>query len=221
MITVESDLGRYVTQKRQEKGWSQRELGRRAGIRGATISKLEAGTTRPTNDTIVKVARALGEKEEALLRLAGHLPEAPPTTDFTTAVCRAFCLLDEKQQNAVATLIFELAGGGQPALVTRASAQARGLRPIDVGKIGAVWDDVCTEMEYCGLLLHEDCADGGRIERHFRLLSSTLAKALLDTVGNREGADWAQYVHRVLEAHQRHSMEESIGSSPNEREPDG
>ena len=107
------------------------------------------------------------------------------------------------------------------AFVAQTSRPVYRPRVTEVAEIGAVWDDVCTEMEYCGLLLREDCADGGRIERHFRLLSSTLAKALLDTVGNREGADWAQYVHRVLEAHQRHSMEESIGSSPNEREPDG
>lgn len=103
MGIMENDLGKHVIELRRLKGWGQRELGRRAGVSGATISNLEAGTTQPTNDTIVKVARALGEKEEALLRLAGHLPKIPPATDFTTAVCRAFRLLDEAQQNAIAT----------------------------------------------------------------------------------------------------------------------
>jgi len=211
----------WLNERLQERGWLAAELARRSGVSQSQISLVASGQRNPGPEFCRDVALAFGEDPVQVFRMVGYLPATPPPTDFTTAVYRAFRLLDEKQQNAVATLIFELAGGGQPALVTRASAQARGLRPIDVGKIGAVWDDVCTEMEYCGLLLHEDCADGGRIERHFRLLSSTLAKALLDTVGNREGADWAQYVHRLLEAHQRHSMEESIGSSPNEREPDG
>jgi len=220
MAIVETDLGRHVTQKRQEKGWSQRELGRRAGVRGATISKLESGATQPTNDTIVKVARALGEKEEALLRLAGHLPAVPPATDLSAAVCRAFRSLGETQQNAVATLIFDLAGGERAVPAGQPAAPAQRSQLTDVVEIDAVWDDVCTELEYCGLLLHEDCADGARIERHFRVLSSALVSLFLDTVGNRDRAGWAQSVHRLLKAHRRRFPEDSAEVPPKEKEPD-
>ena len=101
MIIVESKLARHITEVREGRGWSQRELGRRAGISGAAISKLESGATEPTNDTIVKVARALGESPEDLLRLAGHLPDAPPPTDLDSTVGDIFRSLPDTQRNAI------------------------------------------------------------------------------------------------------------------------
>jgi len=114
MIIVESKLARHITEVREGRGWSQRELGRRAGISGAAISKLESGATEPTNDTIVKVARALGESPEDLLRLAGHLPDAPPPTDLDSTVGDIFRSLPDTQRNAVAVLLSGLVGKGGP-----------------------------------------------------------------------------------------------------------
>jgi transcriptional regulator with XRE-family HTH domain len=43
------------------KGWSQVELGKRAGVRQATISHLESGNAKAVDLTVLeKIAKALG-----------------------------------------------------------------------------------------------------------------------------------------------------------------
>ena len=52
---------------RQQRGWSQRELAKRAGIRHATIVALERGAS-PRLDTLAKLAHAFGVKVTQLLK---------------------------------------------------------------------------------------------------------------------------------------------------------
>ena len=55
-----SPLGLRIRQLREHRGWSQRELARRAGIRQATISHLESGRAKTVDLAILeKLARAL------------------------------------------------------------------------------------------------------------------------------------------------------------------
>src|SRR5690348_6514898 len=55
-----SNLGDFIAKLREEKGWTQRELGRRAGLSQTTIHKLEAGITEhPGVDVLVALASAL------------------------------------------------------------------------------------------------------------------------------------------------------------------
>ncbi len=54
-------LAGRLRMSREKKGWSQRELARRASVRYATISELENGIRTAMNtDTAKKLARALG-----------------------------------------------------------------------------------------------------------------------------------------------------------------
>jgi transcriptional regulator with XRE-family HTH domain len=54
-------LAERLKRARENKGWSQRELGRQAGVRYASISELESGIrTSMSTDTAKKLARALG-----------------------------------------------------------------------------------------------------------------------------------------------------------------
>jgi transcriptional regulator with XRE-family HTH domain len=52
-------LGAKIRQLRKERGWSQAELARRAGISQPTIASIECGTQR-TARNIQNVAKALG-----------------------------------------------------------------------------------------------------------------------------------------------------------------
>ncbi len=52
------DLGERVFELRDERGWSQSELARRAGLSRNTVSFLEAGLRKPASATIRKLARA-------------------------------------------------------------------------------------------------------------------------------------------------------------------
>lgn len=53
-------LGIRVLQRRSALRWSQRELGRRTGIRHVRISKLEHGRVTPTVPELLLLSRALG-----------------------------------------------------------------------------------------------------------------------------------------------------------------
>ena len=52
---------------RKAKGWSQQDLGVRAGIHAITVSEIERGATDPKQSTLEKLARALGVPVAELL----------------------------------------------------------------------------------------------------------------------------------------------------------
>jgi len=64
----------WVNRELQERGWSQSELGRRAGVDNSTISRVLDGSRSPTFDFCAAIARPLEERPEEVFRLAGLLP---------------------------------------------------------------------------------------------------------------------------------------------------
>ncbi len=57
---------------RQERGWTQAQLARAAGVSPATVSRLELGEERPRESTVRALATALHVEPERLLGLAGQ-----------------------------------------------------------------------------------------------------------------------------------------------------
>lgn len=63
-----SVLSQRLAIKRQEKGWSQRELARQAGVSHTIIADVEKGTGRAMSiDAARKIARALGVSVDYLI----------------------------------------------------------------------------------------------------------------------------------------------------------
>ncbi len=58
-----------------DKGWSQAELSRQAGVSRAAISAVIVGTRNPGNDLCEAIARALKLPPETVFRAAGILPK--------------------------------------------------------------------------------------------------------------------------------------------------
>lgn len=54
------ELGRSVRELREERGWSQTELARAAGMTQSAVARFEAGGTVPTLVVLERLARALG-----------------------------------------------------------------------------------------------------------------------------------------------------------------
>ena len=52
-------VGSYIRENRKSKGWSQEELGLRAGVSVNHVSKLERGLASPKLETVVKLCTAL------------------------------------------------------------------------------------------------------------------------------------------------------------------
>ena len=73
--------GQRVAGVRAHRGWSRRELARRAGLSATYISSFERGLEpRPLPRTLEAIARALGWRSfEALIRSDAPEPPAPPT----------------------------------------------------------------------------------------------------------------------------------------------
>ena len=73
-----------LTAARMERGWSQGELGRRAGLSRETVCRLEREVERPSWITVVRLARALAQRPLDIFPsnerdLAPHEP-GPATT---------------------------------------------------------------------------------------------------------------------------------------------
>jgi transcriptional regulator with XRE-family HTH domain len=67
-------VGGAIRRTREAAGLSIRELGRRAGVSAAQLSRIEAGRVdQPSLDTLVAVARALDRNPKPLLIVSGHI----------------------------------------------------------------------------------------------------------------------------------------------------
>lgn len=54
-----SDLGTRIVELRNQRGWTQKELARRAGMRAPRLSTLESGSKRPNLNEFARLADAL------------------------------------------------------------------------------------------------------------------------------------------------------------------
>jgi transcriptional regulator with XRE-family HTH domain len=64
-------LSDNIRRLREERDWSQEELGKRAGVSGVHICTIEKGTRRPSLDVLDRIAQALGVSASSLLREEG------------------------------------------------------------------------------------------------------------------------------------------------------
>jgi transcriptional regulator with XRE-family HTH domain len=62
-----SPIRLLVREFRLRRGWSQAELGRRAGVAASVVNRAERGETRLTLDNLEKIARALRVRPAALI----------------------------------------------------------------------------------------------------------------------------------------------------------
>ena len=70
------ELGERIRHLRQEKGWTQRELARRAGLKPSGLSKYELGIYQPSLAAVKALAGALGTTTDHLLGGSGPEPDA-------------------------------------------------------------------------------------------------------------------------------------------------
>lgn len=85
----QGQVGAAVRAHRTAKGWSMRELGRRAGVSQPFITKLERGDQLPSIPTLYDLASALGVPPSALLPTIPDTPSAGlamPTTPGASAI---------------------------------------------------------------------------------------------------------------------------------------
>lgn len=78
-----NDIKTWLAETLKLRGWSQSELARRASVSQFAVSSVISGDRNAGADFCVKIAHALNESPEKVLRLAGILPTSPASEDDT------------------------------------------------------------------------------------------------------------------------------------------
>ncbi len=95
----------WITKETENRGWSMRELARRANLSHATISNVLSQQRRPGWDFCVGIAQAFQVPPETVFRKAGLLPSKPETSEQAEEALHLFQQLSpEKQRLALKTL---------------------------------------------------------------------------------------------------------------------
>lgn len=82
MTHLPGSIGELIGDLRRNKGWSQKELAKRAGVSESTLSRIESGITKQVDATALgKIAKALNTSTDYLLGLTPI--RAPKHIDIT------------------------------------------------------------------------------------------------------------------------------------------
>lgn len=73
-MKMNKKFGEWLFSQLSNKGWSARELGRRAGIASTSITRVISGETSPTFEFCTAIAKPLQETPVKVFELAGLLP---------------------------------------------------------------------------------------------------------------------------------------------------
>jgi transcriptional regulator with XRE-family HTH domain len=106
------DIGKRIRDLREERGLTQREVARRAGLTPSGVGFIEHGQTRkPSAETVVAIARALGVPVKELLEEPVPLDEASQTGPDIARRARGEALRQwERGHKAIARAIADAFG---------------------------------------------------------------------------------------------------------------
>ena len=105
MPPQEEDFVTWLDSELKARGWSTRELARRAGVSPAAISNVLNRHNRPGKRTCKGVARALETSPEDIFRRAGILPPVPSLDANAEVMLHLFRNLPDDEQERVLTIM--------------------------------------------------------------------------------------------------------------------
>lgn len=116
MAGVDDILGAWLVKEMDSRGWSVRELSRRAGTSHTTISQVIAGQRRPTYKFCIQIARALHVPDDDLLVLAGLKRQPLQPLEDEQEMIAILRALPAQMRQTIVTMLRALAGSltGQP-----------------------------------------------------------------------------------------------------------
>jgi transcriptional regulator with XRE-family HTH domain len=103
---MSDNLRAWLAKELQQRKWSHNELARQAKVPQSTVSSVISGNRKAGADFCVKVAQALNESPEKLLRLAGILPPASEDATLQELIDLARSLPPGQRKEALRYLRF-------------------------------------------------------------------------------------------------------------------
>jgi len=91
---VKYQLADQIRKSREEMGVSQVELARRMGVTQPLISRMEKGESLPREETLVRIARALGLSQDHFLENAGR-SSSPQSGEIMEKLCHLQQAIDK------------------------------------------------------------------------------------------------------------------------------
>lgn len=102
---MRNKLATWLTDELQKRGWSNSEVARRAGLGVSTITMVLNGQSKAGLEFCVKLAEALREPPEKVLRMAGLLPPEPEPSAEEAELLHAFRQLREGERALVVRMV--------------------------------------------------------------------------------------------------------------------
>jgi transcriptional regulator with XRE-family HTH domain len=149
IISGMSNLSDWLVSELNDRGWSQRELGRRADVSQTQISNVINKSANPGADFCVSIARALGNPPENLLRMAGILPPLPPSVSDEDRALQLFRQLEPTARQFILVTM--------QALIEMGSSRQESL----LSGTGTGLDSVETSADDLALRARPQAANGG------------------------------------------------------------
>lgn len=115
---TDTNFPKWLEQQRNEKGWSQSDLSRAAGISRQVISDYEGYKRKFFDEDILKkIARAFKMPPEHVFRMAGLLPQKADTDEWVEEMNHKMGLLDHAKRPMAERLLNALLEEDKPVIV--------------------------------------------------------------------------------------------------------
>lgn len=102
----------WIDAKLVDRGWSYNELARKAGLSQSFVSMVKNGQRGLSADFCIAIAKALGERPEKVLRIAGLLPpSAGRADDLTTEEGELIALYRKVKTQTERQVVFNILRG--------------------------------------------------------------------------------------------------------------
>jgi len=108
-MSISDKLIEWLIKEIEQRGWSQRELARRANLAPTTVSEVIAGRTRPGLEFCKGIGKALDVPAADVLRLAGLLPPITEDIRLNEECLYNFNLLSVEHRRLVIIILRALA----------------------------------------------------------------------------------------------------------------
>ena len=110
MYMRSEQLTEWLNREADERGWSYREMARRAGLSHSAVSNVMSGNAIPGWDFCLGISRALSVPPETVFRKAGLLPSLPPAVEEEREVVGILRRLPAAVRSTVVTMLRSLSG---------------------------------------------------------------------------------------------------------------